>query len=162
MIPGSMPQVHQDPQTFWQQVWGKVTDFVGNAMDEIGKMSPTEGVAVGAVGIVKGAIEAEDVAKVVIVGEKTANVTQEARALAAPVFATTKEATVVADSLGFRRIAERVNGQAIYKKGKVFISRDIDGHNGGAWKMAQSVEDLASKETRLGTFNEDLTVRIGD
>ncbi|MFM0268893.1 toxin C-terminal domain-containing protein [Paraburkholderia sediminicola] len=40
------------------------------------------------------------------------------------------------------------------------MTRDIDGHNGGAWKMADSVKNLMSKDTRQGTFSADLT-RIG-
>jgi filamentous hemagglutinin len=44
----------------------------------------------------------------------------------------------------------------------VYIARDIDGHNGDAWKEGgKSVKDLSSKETRLGTFDKDLN-RIGD
>ncbi|MCB1637198.1 MAG: toxin C-terminal domain-containing protein, partial [Xanthomonadales bacterium] len=42
------------------------------------------------------------------------------------------------------------------------IARDADSHTGGAWKVARSVEDLASKKTRTGTYNADLSVRIGD
>jgi Novel toxin 21 len=47
-------------------------------------------------------------------------------------------------------------------KGLTYISPDVDSHNGGTWKAASSVENLAKKETRLGTYNEDLTVRVGD
>jgi hypothetical protein len=46
--------------------------------------------------------------------------------------------------------------QAVFKRGKDFITRDSDGHNGGAWKMADSVKNVGSKETRTGTF--DLTL----
>jgi len=52
-------------------------------------------------------------------------------------------------------------GQAVFTDGKRFITRDLDGHNGGAWKMARSVEGLMSKETRLGTYDAALK-RIGD
>ncbi|CAN7716190.1 toxin C-terminal domain-containing protein [Pseudorhodoferax sp. LjRoot39] len=48
-----------------------------------------------------------------------------------------------------------------YLRGKDFITRDLDGHNGGAWKMADSVKNLASKETRAGTYDRNLK-RIGD
>jgi Novel toxin 21 len=40
-----------------------------------------------------------------------------------------------------------------------FIRRDLEG---GAWKAVNSVANLGSKTTRLGTYNENLTVRIGD
>ncbi len=59
-------------------------------------------------------------------------------------------------------------GQNIYKhrKKRRYISRDIaDGgrsHSGGIWKMADSIANLNKKETRQGTFNADLTDRIGD
>ncbi|EGV36037.1 toxin C-terminal domain-containing protein [Neisseria weaveri] len=33
---------------------------------------------------------------------------------------------------------------------------------GGAWKAAKTVAALGSKQTRLGTYNEDLSVRVGD
>jgi Novel toxin 21 len=42
------------------------------------------------------------------------------------------------------------------------ISPDVDSHNGDAWKAANSVANLGSKTTRLGPYNENLTVRIGD
>jgi len=78
-----------------------------------------------------------------------------------PVFKTTKEAAQAANGLGFSRIKETSNGQAVFSDGKRFITRDVDGHNGGAWKMADSVKNLGKKETRLGTFDSNLN-RIGD
>lgn len=77
------------------------------------------------------------------------------------VFKTTKDAVVAAEKLGFKRINETIKGQAIFSDGKRFITRDIDGHNGGAWKMADSVRNLGSKETRMGTFDANLN-KIGD
>ena len=81
---------------------------------------------------------------------------------AEPIFKTTAEATAAANSLGFQKINETVHGQAAYKKGRQYITRDVDGHNGGAWKMATSVKKLGSKATRDGTFSADLKTRIGD
>jgi hypothetical protein len=94
-------------------------------------------------------------------GKEKAATENERRALSGPVFKTTKEATLVAESLGFQRVSETVNGQAVYQQGKRFITRDVDGHNGGAWKMADSIKNLGSKETRMGTYSIDL-IRIGD
>ena len=75
---------------------------------------------------------------------------------------TTKEATKTAEELGFKKINERTsNNQPIYKKGSNFISPDADRHNNGYWKMANSVKDLERKATRLGTYNQYLTIRIG-
>ncbi len=85
----------------------------------------------------------------------------EARTLSGPVYKTTKEATAAAEALGFKRINETVQGQAVFRRGNDFITRDVDGHNGGAWKMADSVKDLSSKATRAGTFDSQLN-RIGD
>ncbi|MFC4860100.1 two-partner secretion domain-containing protein [Pseudomonas sp. MAHUQ-62] len=79
-----------------------------------------------------------------------------------PVFTTNKEARVAAEGLGFKRVAETVHGgQLVYKKGNLYITRDLDGHNGGAWKMATSIKDLSSKGTRMGTYDKNLN-RIGD
>jgi len=66
-----------------------------------------------------------------------------------------------AEKLGFKRINDTINGQAIFTDGVRFITRDIDWHNGGAWKMADSVRNLGSKETRMGTYDQDLKW-IGD
>ncbi|WP_078742815.1 two-partner secretion domain-containing protein [Pseudomonas fluorescens] len=85
-----------------------------------------------------------------------------ARALAEPVYKTTKEAKFAAEALGFKKVNETVhNGQAVFKRGKDYITRDLDGHNGGAWKMADSIKALSSRETRSGTFDINLN-RIGD
>ncbi len=84
------------------------------------------------------------------------------RKISAPIFKKTSEATLVANKLGYQKINETIHdGQAVYKKGKSFITRDLDSHNGGAWKMADSIKNLGAKKTRDGTFNIDLTKRIG-
>jgi filamentous hemagglutinin len=49
----------------------------------------------------------------------------------------------------------------VFSDGKRFITRDADGHNGGAWKMGDSVKALGKKETRTGTFDTDLN-KAGD
>ncbi|MFZ5442533.1 MAG: toxin TcdB middle/N-terminal domain-containing protein [Myxococcota bacterium] len=67
----------------------------------------------------------------------------------------------LATKLGFRKTNFESHGQAVYTDGKRYISFDVDSHNGGAFKMANTVEGLKSKQTRLGTFNEALE-RIGD
>lgn len=125
---------------------------------------PGAGKAVGKTGdLIKAGVRAEDAAKVAMAEAKTAELgAKEARAITGPVYQTTKEATKAAESFGFKKINETVHeGQAVYKKGNYFITRDLDGHNGGAWKMAKSVEALGKKETRMGTYNINLN-RIGD
>lgn len=64
---------------------------------------------------------------------------------------------------GYKKIKERTKGGGapVYSNGKNYISPDLDGHNGGMWKMAKSVDDLGSKSTRMGTYDAKLN-RIGD
>ena len=83
------------------------------------------------------------------------------RKTAEPFFKTNAAAGIRAKELGFKKINETVNNQSVYKKGKLFITRDITGHIGGAFKAASSIKNLQSKRTRLGTFDENLR-RIGD
>lgn len=84
-----------------------------------------------------------------------------------PVYKTDKEATKAAEKLGYDKISEKCGKAAIFKKGKKtkkgpeYISRDIDGHIGGAWKGGSSPEKLCSKKTRSGTYDKDLN-RIGE
>lgn len=85
------------------------------------------------------------------------------RALSGPIFKTTKEAVAAAEALGFKRISATIKNQAIFQKGKVFITRDIDGHRaGGAWKVAGSVKDLGHISTRTGTYDVTLTFKVAD
>ncbi|MFD1177720.1 toxin C-terminal domain-containing protein [Paenibacillus puldeungensis] len=74
---------------------------------------------------------------------------------------TTKEATAAAKKLGYTKTNFTSHGQPVFKKGNKYITPDVDGHNGGLWKMADSVKNLGSKSTRMGTYDENLT-RIGD
>jgi RHS repeat-associated protein len=50
------------------------------------------------------------------------------------------------------------------QKGKNnWITPDLDSHTGGMWKMATGkAENLFKKETREGTYNADLTIKIGE
>ena len=72
-----------------------------------------------------------------------------------------KQIEKIANSLGFKKIKEKSHGQAIFKKGRKYITYDVDSHNGGFWKMADSIQNLGSKKTRLGTYDKNLN-RIGD
>lgn len=88
--------------------------------------------------------------------------------MAAPYFATTAQATKAATKIGYRKTNYVSKGQAVYTtdkpkfKGLTYITPDVDSHNGGAWKAAITYENLGSKSTRFGTFNEDLSKHIGD
>ena len=74
---------------------------------------------------------------------------------------TTKEATKMAEKLGFKKTNYFSSGQRVFQKGRKFISIDVDNHSGGVWKMADSVKNLADQATRLGTYDQFLN-RIGD
>ncbi|WP_446230390.1 toxin C-terminal domain-containing protein [Pasteurella testudinis] len=79
-----------------------------------------------------------------------------------PVFKTDSEAAKKAKELGYEKTNFRTkSGAAIFKKGNSYISRDVDGHIGGAWKEASSPDKLNRKDTRNGTFDIELN-RLGD
>lgn len=73
----------------------------------------------------------------------------------------TKDLTAMAEKLGFSKTNIQSQGEAVFKKGNRYITFDKKGHNGGIWKMADSVKNLGSKHTRMGTYNEFLK-KIGD
>ena len=78
------------------------------------------------------------------------------------VYATDAMAAVAAAKKGYTRTNYRTkSGAVVFKKGNSYISRDVDGHNGGAWKEAASPEALNQKSTRRGTLDKDMN-RIGD
>src|SRR5262249_29454913 len=64
---------------------------------------------------------------------------------------TLPQATDLANYLGFRITKFTSSGQRVFTNGKWYISQDIDSHSGGTWKIAKSVSDLGSKQTRTGT-----------
>jgi hypothetical protein len=72
-----------------------------------------------------------------------------------------------ANKLGFKKTNYRSHKQPVYKKGNKYIFPDIGSgngsgsHNGGVWKMANSVKNLSKKSTRMGTYDKNLN-RIGD
>lgn len=78
------------------------------------------------------------------------------------VYPTDSHAATAAAKLGYSKTNYVTrNGAAVFKKGNSYISRDVDGHNGGAWKEASSPEKLNNKATRNGTFDINMK-RIGD
>ncbi len=77
---------------------------------------------------------------------------------------TNKEARDAATILGYEEVKGQFSSKQLvfkHKKKNLYISADIDGHNGGVWKMADSVANLGSKNTRLGTFDANLN-KVGD
>ncbi|AJH01452.1 hypothetical protein LF65_04923 [Clostridium beijerinckii] len=76
---------------------------------------------------------------------------------------TAPEAKKLAESIGFKKVNANSHGQPVFYNSKLkkYITPDVDSHNGGVWKMANSIEELASKRTRLGTYDANLN-RIGD
>ncbi|KAE9537811.1 hypothetical protein A1D25_09790 [Ursidibacter arcticus] len=91
------------------------------------------------------------------------------RATKGHVYYTTPEATEAARKLGFEKTNQTLKGEAIYKDNKGrYITIDVGNgrnqggaHNGGVWKMADSIKNLGKKETRMGTYDANLN-RIGD
>jgi RHS repeat-associated protein len=68
-----------------------------------------------------------------------------------------KAQDAIAESLGYRRVKDAPfdsHGQSVYKKGRQFITPDVDGHRGGFWKVYRGGE-------RIGTYNQDLSRCVG-
>ncbi|MFJ2047234.1 toxin C-terminal domain-containing protein [Paenibacillus taichungensis] len=84
-------------------------------------------------------------------------------------YRTDKEAEVAANILGYEKTTGgRAKAAVFYSKETgVYITRDIprqstgSTNNGGVWKVAKTIEDLMSRETRSGTYDKNLN-RIGD
>jgi hypothetical protein len=72
-----------------------------------------------------------------------------------------RAAVEAAVALGFQKTNFRSHNQPVFRRGNRYITPDVDQHNGGVWKMADSVEALGRKSTRLGTYDAQLN-RIGD
>ena len=71
----------------------------------------------------------------------------------------------VAKDLGYKKTNQRSHGQAVYTNKKApralrYITYDINSHNRGYWKGADSVEHLQNRTTRSGTYDKGLR-RIG-
>jgi hypothetical protein len=70
---------------------------------------------------------------------------------------------------GFEKVNQTIKGQKIYfnKKDKIYITPDSDMHrymegsDYGNWKAAKSIEDIGSKDTRMGTYDVEFN-RIDD
>jgi hypothetical protein len=70
-----------------------------------------------------------------------------------------QDAKKIAKKMGFRIDKNppfRSHGKVVFRKGNTYISADRTGHKGGVWKV------FRRGEGRLGTWNVDLTKRIGD
>ena len=76
-------------------------------------------------------------------------------------YQTDAEATIAAKAAGYEPIKDRIHGQKVYynKENKTYITRDVGSNNGagsrngGVWKMAKSLRELGSKDTRMGTYD---------
>jgi len=72
---------------------------------------------------------------------------------------TRQEARRLAEELGFKEVKDPPfdsRGEPAFKQGNRFITPDRDGHSGGTWKL------FDQKGNRLGTYNDDLSIRIGN
>ncbi len=73
-----------------------------------------------------------------------------------PVYKNDTGAAAAAAELGFRKTNERAKGAAVFTDGERYITRDRTGHNGGAWKMADSPRELRRRQTRTATVDRNL------
>lgn len=74
---------------------------------------------------------------------------------------TASEVKKVATGIGAKAVAgAKYKGRQIYRRGNDYLSYDIDGHRGGFWKVSSSLKN-AKKGKRSGTWNWDLTKRVG-
>jgi uncharacterized protein YukE len=73
-----------------------------------------------------------------------------------------KEAEERALEMGYVKTTYLSIGQAVDRRGRRYISRDMTGYNGGAWKMADSPLGLLRRQTRMGTYDKALTQRVGN
>ena len=91
------------------------------------------------------------------IGQRLAS---ERGSIGRPTPLTNAQATDLARWNGFEPTRGRLRGQVIFRRGNRYIVQDIDSHMGGTWKMADSLEGLRRKSTRMGTYDEQLN-RIG-
>ncbi|MBP5789407.1 MAG: MafB family polymorphic toxin [Neisseriaceae bacterium] len=76
---------------------------------------------------------------------------------------TNSEIKKEAEKLGYKQVkGETSHGELVFKKGNSYISFDRTSHSGGYWKEASSPSRLRLKNSRNGTFNKDLTKKVGD
>ncbi|GIU52752.1 hypothetical protein TUM4438_46170 [Shewanella sairae] len=65
-----------------------------------------------------------------------------------------------ANKLGYKEVkGVKSQGEKVFKNknnSPNFITRDRDGHKGGAFKGADSVKNLGRKDTRSGTYDKVL------
>jgi RHS repeat-associated protein len=81
-----------------------------------------------------------------------------------PAFGNSKEAEKAANELGYTedKGSGKIKGEKIFENKKAkgdkpkYISRDTDGHTGGAFKGADKAKDLSSNKTRKGTYDKEL------
>ncbi|WP_207953368.1 toxin C-terminal domain-containing protein [Paenibacillus agricola] len=59
----------------------------------------------------------------------------------------------LAKYLGYTITRQCVKGKPVYTKGRLCIVQDVSSHIGGTWKMADSISNLQSKSSRIGTFD---------
>jgi RHS repeat-associated protein len=72
---------------------------------------------------------------------------------------TNNEAKELADKLGYDKEVKdppfKAHGNKVFTNGKNLITADQDAHSGGTWKV------FSKKGARIGTYNADLTQKIG-
>ena len=141
---------------------GAITFGSGGTLTVAGVSVCVEGVAIGATSVVGGASVVT--AASMGIGNEWKNyfeAVDESKNTSVDLPLKGKSADEAAEQLGYTKTNYKSHGQPVYKKGNRYITPDVDSHNGGAWKMADSVANLRSKSTRMGTYDINLNW-IGD
>ncbi|TDO30238.1 putative RNase toxin 21 of polymorphic toxin system [Kribbella sp. VKM Ac-2527] len=71
---------------------------------------------------------------------------------------TTSQAADLAKTSGPRGAIYVVKGERVFQRGGSYIVQDTTAHSGGVWKIATSVKELGSKNTRTATTDALLNV----
>ncbi|WP_152970266.1 PA14 domain-containing protein [Frigoribacterium sp. RIT-PI-h] len=67
-----------------------------------------------------------------------------------------------ATKAGYKKTSQISEGQAVYKKGREYISYDRLGHKGAFWKKGPTVSGLKNPSTRTGSFAKDTKRRVAN
>jgi hypothetical protein len=70
----------------------------------------------------------------------------------------TSQAADLARYLGYTRTNVIVKGERVFSRGGSFIVQDTTSHSGGIWKLANSVNALKTKSSRVGATDALLNI----
>lgn len=74
-----------------------------------------------------------------------------------------KELIDVAKNLGYKEEKGVFShNQLVFRRKNRYMTYDMTGHIGGYWKLAKDPAYLGDSKRRKGTFNKDLSKRLGN